>query len=320
RFGGDGLGVQVGVGDERAGGGQRVGAARADADQAVVRLDDVARSRHDERVLAIGHRQERLQPPQDTVGAPILGQLHRRPRQVTPMLLELRLEAGEEGERIGGGPGEARHHTVLVELADFPCAGLDDGRADRDLAVAGDRHLTPVTDRDDRSGREAPRRRVRSHFARARGWAASYARMSWSVPTCAYRCVVDSRLWPRSSWIIRRSAPASSRCVANVWRSVWGLTRRVIPHACALPPPCAPRPTIEWIERPVSRPPRRLAKSAPRASPRVARWAASALAARPPYGTMRSLRPLPSTRTVCRARSTSSRSRPASSETRSPLA
>src|SRR4030095_316983 len=85
---------------------------------------------------------------------------------------------------------------------------------------------TPVTDRDDRSGREAPRRRVRSHFARARGWAASYARMSWSVPTCAYRCVVDSRLWPRSSWIIRRSAPASSRCVANVWRRVWGVRRR----------------------------------------------------------------------------------------------
>src|SRR4029453_4797379 len=162
--------------------------------------DDVARPRDDERVLAVGHRQECLQPPQDTIGAPVLGQLHRRPRQVTPMLLELRLEAGEEGERVGGGSGEAGHHAVLVELADLPRSGFDDGGAERDLPVAGDRHLTPVTDRDDRGSREAPRRRVRSHLARARGWAASYARMSWAVPTCAYRCVADSRLWRRGCW------------------------------------------------------------------------------------------------------------------------
>src|SRR5215475_7064862 len=173
------------------------------------------------------------------------------------MLLQLRLEAGEEGERVGGGSGEAGHHAVLVELANLPRSGLDDSRADRDLAVAGDRHLTPVTDCDDSGGREAPRRRVRSHFARARGWAASYARMRWSVPTCAYRCVVDRRLWPRSSWITRRSAPASSRCVANVWRSVCGLTRRVIPVAAAL------RRTIVCSERTLSRPPRGFAKSGP---------------------------------------------------------
>src|SRR5262249_45111473 len=271
---------------------------------------DAPRPGDDEGLPAPGHRKGCLQPPQDTIGAPVLGQLHRRPRQVAPMLLELRLEAREEGERVGGSAGEAGHHAVLVELANLPRSGLDDGRADRDLAVAGDCHLTPVTDRDDSGGREAPRRRVRSHFARARGWAASYARMRWSVPTCAYRCVVDSRLWPRSSWIIRRSAPASSRCVANVWRSVCGLTRRVIPHACAR------RRTIEWIERTVSRLPRRLAKSGPRASPRVARWAASALAALLPYGTMRSLRPLPSTRTGCRAPSTAFRAGPARPETR----
>ena len=55
----------------------------------------------------VGHRQQGLQPPQDPVRPPVLGQLHRGPRQVAPVLLELRLELGEQGEGVRGRAGEA---------------------------------------------------------------------------------------------------------------------------------------------------------------------------------------------------------------------
>ncbi len=42
------------------------------------------------------------------------------------MLLELALEAREQREGVGGRAGEARHHAVVVELADLAGAGLDD--------------------------------------------------------------------------------------------------------------------------------------------------------------------------------------------------
>ena len=103
-------------------------------------------------MLAIGHGQECLEPSKHAVGAPVLGELDRRARQVPAVLLQLRLEAGEEGEGVRGRSREPRHHAVLVELSHLPGARLDDGRADGDLTVSGDRHLGVVTDRDDRRG------------------------------------------------------------------------------------------------------------------------------------------------------------------------
>ena len=142
------LGVEVGVGDQRARGGQRVRAARADADQAVVGLDDVAGSGDDERVLAIGHRQERLEPAQHAIGAPVLGELDRGARQVAAVLFQLGLESREERERVGGRSREPGHDPIAVELSHLAGAGLDDGVADGDLTVTGDRHLAAMSYRD----------------------------------------------------------------------------------------------------------------------------------------------------------------------------
>src|SRR3989442_8110906 len=89
--------------DQCTGGRQREGTARADADEAVVGLDEVSGARDDERVLTVGDGQQGLEPAQHPVGAPVLGQLHRRPGQVAAMLFELRLEAREERERVGVG-------------------------------------------------------------------------------------------------------------------------------------------------------------------------------------------------------------------------
>src|SRR5439155_24805234 len=52
---------------------------------------------------------------------------------------------------------------------------------------------------------------------------------SLASETCRYRDVVSRSRWPSSSWMLRRSVPASSRCVANEWRRTCGLSGFLIP-------------------------------------------------------------------------------------------
>ena len=55
-----------------------------------------------------------------------LAQLHRRAHQVALVLVELRLEALEQREGIGGAAGEAGEDAVLVQAPHFARAALDD--------------------------------------------------------------------------------------------------------------------------------------------------------------------------------------------------
>ena len=134
-------GAELGVVQQRLGRGLRIGAAGADGDDAVLGFQHVAVAGDDERGLAVGDRQHGLQPAQHAVGAPVLGQLDGRAHQVALVLLQLRLEALEQREGVGGGAGEARQHLVVVELAHLARRALDDDVAQRHLAVAADRHL-----------------------------------------------------------------------------------------------------------------------------------------------------------------------------------
>src|SRR5262249_53271077 len=92
------------------------------------------------------------------VGAPVLGELHGGPGQLPRILLELAFEPLEQGKGVGGGAGEAADDVALAKLADLLGVGLDDGLADRDLAVAADHHLAALADRQDR--RAVPDRRL----------------------------------------------------------------------------------------------------------------------------------------------------------------
>src|SRR5687768_10484206 len=65
--------------------------ARAYRKQVVLGLDDVARARDQQGVLFVGDDQERLEPAQHAVRAPILRELDRRAHEVA-VLRELRLE------------------------------------------------------------------------------------------------------------------------------------------------------------------------------------------------------------------------------------
>src|SRR5688500_8350610 len=132
---------------ERLGGALRERAARADRQDAALGLEHVAHAGDDQRVLAVGHREHRLQAAQDPVGAPVLGELHRRAQQVALVLVELRLEALEQRESVGGAAGEAGEDAVLVEAAHLLGAALDDDVAERHLAVAAERDRSIAPDR-----------------------------------------------------------------------------------------------------------------------------------------------------------------------------
>ena len=62
--------------------GHGVVAARADAQDAVGRLNHVAVAGDQQRVPGVDHGQQGLEPPQGPIGPPVLGQFGRRPRHV----------------------------------------------------------------------------------------------------------------------------------------------------------------------------------------------------------------------------------------------
>ena len=81
--------------------------------------------------------------------APVLGELDGGSLEVAAVLLEFGLEAGEEGERIGGRAREAGQDPVVVQPPDLAGLLLDDGVAEGDLAVAGHHGLAVVADGED---------------------------------------------------------------------------------------------------------------------------------------------------------------------------
>ena len=90
-------------------------------------------------VLQVGHDQQRLQPAENPVAAPVLGQLHRRSRQVARIAIQLLLELFVQGERIGHRAGKPGQHLSALHGAHLVGVRLDDGLADADLAVAAER-------------------------------------------------------------------------------------------------------------------------------------------------------------------------------------
>ena len=125
---------------ERARRREREGPAGADREDALLGRDQVAGPRDEERALLVGHDQQRLELAQHLVGAPVLGELDRGALEVAAVLVELRLEAGEERERVGRRAGESRNDLAALQAADLRRRLLHDRVAQRDLAVRGHRH------------------------------------------------------------------------------------------------------------------------------------------------------------------------------------
>ena len=136
----DRLGIERPV-EQRARGGERIIAARADAHDAGLRLEHVAGAGQHQRHLRIGDDHHGFEAAQIAVGAPVLGELDGGAGELPGILLELGLQPLEQREGIGGGAGKAADHVALAEPADLLGIGFDDGLADRDLAVAADHDL-----------------------------------------------------------------------------------------------------------------------------------------------------------------------------------
>ncbi len=69
---------------------------------------------------------KRFQPPQAAVGAPVLRELDRGARQIA-VLLQLRFEALEQRERVGGAAGEACQHFTVVQAPHLAGVALHHG-------------------------------------------------------------------------------------------------------------------------------------------------------------------------------------------------
>ena len=102
---------------QRLGGGEREGAARADADQPVLGLEHVAGAGEHQRDLAVGHGHHRLQSAQIAVGAPVLGELDAGAGELAGVTLQLGLQPLQQGEGVGGAAGEAGEDVAAAELA-----------------------------------------------------------------------------------------------------------------------------------------------------------------------------------------------------------
>src|SRR5512134_2553153 len=107
--------------------------AAADRHQPVLRLENVSVSSDHERSFAVGDRQHRLEPAQDAVRAPILGEFDRRAHEMTLVLLQLGFETFEQRKRIRRAAGKSCKYPVVMEPAHLARARLDHDVAERDL-------------------------------------------------------------------------------------------------------------------------------------------------------------------------------------------
>src|SRR5437867_9662753 len=136
---------KLGVGYERSRRSQGIRAARPDRQHAVIGRNHVAITRKQKRAFLISHYQERFQMPKDFVGAPFLTQFDCGPFEIAMILFELAFESGQQRESISGCTREPGQNFVVVETAHFLRARLHNGLAYRYLAIAGHRHTTFAT-------------------------------------------------------------------------------------------------------------------------------------------------------------------------------
>src|SRR5450759_2590739 len=166
--------------EERAGRCERVGAARSDREDAIVGLDDVARSRDDETMLPIGYREQSVKAPQHAIAPPVLRQLHRCTLQISGIALELFLELLEKRERVRRRAREPGEQLATVQRTHLLRVRLHHGLSNGDLSVASECDLTVAAHRKDGSRPHA----LELHRFKITAWGALGASPSNAPPSC----------------------------------------------------------------------------------------------------------------------------------------
>ena len=134
------------MGCQSLSGGLGVGASAADCGYAAIGLDHIALSAEQKGLLFVADQEQRFQVAQIFIGAPVFGEFNCAAAEIAVVLLQLRFEAAEKGEGVGGGAGESGEDFVVVEAADFFRGVFDDGLAESDLSVAGKDHAAVAAD------------------------------------------------------------------------------------------------------------------------------------------------------------------------------
>ena len=139
---------QLGVFQQRTRRRLSVGTAAADGDDALLGLQHVTIAGDHQRVVTIGHRQHGLQAAQHAIGAPVLGEFHRRAQQMALVFFQLGFEAFKQREGIGRATGKAGQDAFVVEAAHLARAGLDDDVAQSHLAIATEGDMLATSHRE----------------------------------------------------------------------------------------------------------------------------------------------------------------------------
>ncbi len=251
------------------------------------------------RRLRVGHRQQRLEPPQHPVACASPWPARRRRAAGCPGAP--RACASKRANSVNASaaaPAKPGDHAVVVQLAHLARARLHDGLAERDLPVARHRHLAPVPDADHGGGvdRRGGRASVIATLRRLSG----RPRMRGVVhPHQLLRAHVGVALGRGEAAVAQQlldEAEVGARVRAGGWRRCGA--------ACAGSPAgrCRPRgrgrARSRSALRVVSRPPRGFEEERPAPPPAEREVGREGLQRGLAERHDRSLRPLPSTRTV----------------------
>jgi hypothetical protein len=122
---------------QRLGCRRGVRGAGANRRDAIVRFDHISFARKHQDRFAIPDDELRFQAAQVAIGTPLLRQLDRRPPQVAIGAFQLRLELGEERQRIGDRSGKPGQNRAISQRADLACPMLEHDIANGYLPIAG---------------------------------------------------------------------------------------------------------------------------------------------------------------------------------------
>ncbi len=89
-------------------------------------------------LVGVRDAEQRLQPAQAAVGAPVLGQFDGGAGEVAEFF-QFPLESFEQGEGVRGAAGKAGEHFPVVQAPHFAGIGLHHALAQGDLPVAAHR-------------------------------------------------------------------------------------------------------------------------------------------------------------------------------------
>ena len=105
-------------------------AARPDPDDPIVGLDQIAGARQQERGRLIENDEHRLQPAKNPIAPPVLRELDGGALQIAPILLQFRLEPGEEREGVGCRACEPCEDARRCRAVDLAGTAADDSLAE----------------------------------------------------------------------------------------------------------------------------------------------------------------------------------------------